>query len=100
MDLKSFSHGDPYAPYRDEAILKEENQADNTNMNEQDIRQAIGKFSSMSNDQLMMELAKQIGMQKDKGNANSIRETIEKIKPLLNAEQQKKLQHIIGTLDI
>jgi len=84
MDLKSFSNTEPYAPYRDEGILKES-----------DVKDAINEYSKMSNDQLMMELAKQIGMQKEKGQANSMLETIERIKPFLNEEQRSKMENIL-----
>jgi len=103
MDLKSYS-SDPYAPYRDESILHEQGKKKDSDggkpASEGDIREAIGHYSKMSNDQLMVELAKQIGMQKDKGNESNVKETIERIKPMLNAEQRKKMEQIIASLGL
>jgi len=99
MDLKSYS-ADPYAPYRDESILHEPENKGDKPANEGDIRDAIGHFSKMSNDQLMVELAKQISIQKGKGNESNVKETIERIKPMLNAEQRKKLEQILMSLGL
>ena len=96
MDLKSFSNTEPYAGYRDEEILKEQQQQkENKPIDEAGVKDAINHYSTMSTDQLMVELAKQVGSQKAKGNTNSMLETIEKIKPLLNADQKDKLENVL-----
>jgi len=102
MDLKSYSNNDPYAQYRDESILHETGnpKKEDKSMDEGDVRDVIGHFSKMSNDQLMVELAKQIAIQKDKGNESNIKDTIEMIKPMLNDEQRGRLEQITAMLKI
>jgi len=103
MDLKSFSNTDDYAAYREESILHEQSKQETTNkqqMSEQDVRDAIGQYSQLNNDQLMAELMKQVSAQKDKGNISSMQSTIEKIKPFLNPEQQKRLEVIIKQMGL
>jgi len=97
-DLKTYSFNDPYDGYRDKDILKEK--SDEKIVTESDVKDAIAHFSKMDNNQLMMELAKQIGMQKEKGNQTHIKETIERIKPFLNEEQKQRLEEIIKRFDI
>jgi len=98
MDLKSFSNTEPYAAYRDESILKEKPEPKDK-VSEQGVKDAINHYSKMSNDQLMIELAKQISSQKSKGNSSSMMQTVERIKPLLNDEQRKKLDTILKQVD-
>jgi len=99
MDLKSFSENDPYKKFRDPDILLEKNEAPKA-ASEDDVKKAINHFSKMDNSQLMLELAKQISMQKEKGNHKQMAETIERIKPFLNEEQKKKLDVILGSMGI
>ena len=102
MDLKSFSNTEPYSAYRDPEILKEKPKEETKEkpMTEKDVKDAIGTFSKMSNDQLMVEFAKQIASQKQKGNTSNMLQTIERIKPMLNADQQKKLGKILEQVDM
>ena len=92
MDFKSFSS--------DERNNKPQENVKEDTVTESDVRTAIGKFSQMSNDDLMVELVKQIAIQKNKGNTDNVKSTITKIKPLLNAEQQARLADIVTKLDI
>jgi len=73
---------------------------DEKQMNESDVRSAIGHYSKMNNDQLMSELVKQITKKRDKGEMQNVRETIEKIKPFLNAEQKARLETIVASINI
>ncbi|MCL2570471.1 MAG: hypothetical protein FWE16_04680 [Firmicutes bacterium] len=93
MDLKSFSQVEPS---KDEEILKDEVKP----VDEKHVRDTISHYSKMSNDQLMGELIKQVGIQKDKGNASNMRDVIQKIIPVLNDEQRKRLEDIVKMLDI
>ena len=105
MDLRSFSNeDDAYASHR----IKEPQAYDTSStpkeetkpLDEADVRNAIGHFSKMSNDQLMSELVKHVGMQKAGGKSVHMKDTVEKIKPFLNVEQKKRLEQIVGQLDI
>ena len=58
---------------------------------EQDVLGAINHYSKLSNEQLMGELAKLMGKQ----TPDNIKQTIERIKPLLNADQQKRLEDVL-----
>ena len=69
-------------------------------MGEQDVREAIGHYSKLNNDQLMAELVKQLATKREKGEMASVRETIEKIKPFLSAEQKNRLETITSQLNI
>ncbi|MCL2850981.1 MAG: hypothetical protein FWE01_01295 [Firmicutes bacterium] len=105
MDLKSFSNTDDYAGYRDESVLKEketkqQEPEQEKKITEQDVRETIGKYAKFSNDELMVELMKQVALQKGKGNAEGMKSTIERIKPFLNAEQQKRLEAIIKQMNL
>jgi len=101
MDLKSFSNTDDYAGYRDESILAEkEVQEDAKKVDEQGVKDAIGRYSKLSNDELMVELMKQVAMQKDKGNSSSMKQTIERIKPFLNNEQRQRLEILVKQMGI
>jgi len=102
MDLKSFSNTDDYAGYRDESILaeKETPREEPKKMDEQGVRDAIGRYAKLNNDELMIELMKQVSMQKDKGNSDSMKQTIERIKPFLNNEQKERLELLIKQMGI
>jgi len=99
MDLKSFSENDPYKKYRDPDVLLEKEEKPKV-ATEDDVKKAVNHFSKMDNSQLMLELAKQVAIQKDKGNHEQMSETIERIKPFLNAEQKKRLDVIISSMGI
>ena len=96
MDLKSFS--DPYHGYRDEGILKEKQE--HSEITEDGVKEKISQFSKLDQTQLMAELAKQIGLQRDQGKMDTVLSTIERIKPFLNADQKQKLEAISSQLDI
>ncbi|MCL2587356.1 MAG: hypothetical protein FWE31_03930 [Firmicutes bacterium] len=68
--------------------------------NEKEVREAVGHYAKMSNDQLMAELVKHMAAKREKGDIGSVKETIDKIKPFLNAEQKKRLEVIVGQLGI
>ena len=104
MDLKSFSNNDPYREHRkkepqpyDTSTKKEEPQP---TLDEGDVRKAIGHFSKMNDDQLMGELLKQVTAQKANGTTDNMKQTIERIKPFLSPEQRKRLESIIGQLNL
>ena len=86
MDLKSFSE------------KREQQQATAGGMNEKDVRRAINYFGGMSNDQLMRELSKHIAAKKRAGKEAEIYSVLERIKPLLNDEQRKRLNEIMGSI--
>jgi len=67
-------------------------------MQEKDIKAAINNFSKMSNDQLMAELVKYMAAQKQKDGGAGMAKTIERIKPLLNPEQRKRLEEVLRTV--
>ena len=87
MDLKSFSG-------------KEAPEQKNEPMDEAGVKSAINHYSKMSNDQLMGELFKQVASQKAKGQTSNMHATVERIKPLLNAEQKKKLESILKQVEL
>ena len=64
-------------------------------MQESEIKDAMNKYSKFSTDELMAELVKQMATQKAKDNGVSMNLTIERIKPLLNPEQRKRLDEIL-----
>ena len=85
MDLKSFA--------------EQNNQdAKTNNLNENDVRRAIKHFGGMSNDQLMRELSKHISAKKRAGKEAEIYTILERIKPMLNDEQRKRLNEIMRSL--
>ena len=49
----------------------------------------------MTNEQLMAELAKYMAAQKQKDGGLGMQKTLERIKPLLNAEQRARLEEIL-----
>lgn len=65
------------------------------NMSENDVRRAINHFSKMPNDQLMRELQKHLAAKKAQGRENEISSVLERIKPLLNDEQRRRLAEIM-----
>ncbi|MDR0461853.1 MAG: hypothetical protein LBG88_00775 [Christensenellaceae bacterium] len=64
-------------------------------MNEKDLKATIESYSKLSNDQLMIEFAKHMSLQKQKDGGASMRKTIERIKPFLNAEQRARLEKVL-----
>ena len=88
MDLKG------YASSTESRQEKKQDQPKN-NMNEADVRRAINHFSKMSNEQLTRELSRHLMAKKAKGQENEIIEVIERIKPLLNDEQKRRLSEIM-----
>ena len=64
-------------------------------MQEKDVKDVINAYSKLSNDELMAEFVKQMAAQKAKDGGTSMRETIDRIKPLLNDAQRKRLEEII-----
>ena len=101
MDLKSYSNTEPYSSYRDKEVLKEQvkeekkEKAEHKQVTEGEVRQAINKYSGMDNNQLMAELAKEMARKKQDGKTGEVSSTIERIKPFLNGEQQKRLDEIM-----
>jgi len=69
-------------------------------MGEQDVKDAISQYAKMSNDQLMGELVKHISKKRQDGEMGSVKSTIEKIKPFLNAEQKARLEVIVGQIGV
>lgn len=67
-------------------------------LDERDVRRAINHFGGMSNEQLMRELSKQISAKKRAGKEDEIYSVLEKIKPMLNADQRKRLDEIMGSI--
>jgi hypothetical protein len=64
-------------------------------MNEKELKDVINSYSKLSSDQLMSELIKHMAVQNSKDGGTNMRQTIERIKPLLNAEQRKRLEEIL-----
>ncbi len=60
-------------------------------MSQNDVMDAIARYSKFSTEDLMAELGRQI-TGKDQ---SEIQGTVDKIKPLLNAEQQKRMEEIL-----
>ena len=102
MSLKDFAKTDPYHGWRNEEVLKEDKQTkeENKNMTEKDVRDAIGEYSKLSNDQLMAELVKHMAIKRQNGELGSVKETIKKIEPFLNTEQKKRMSDIVDKLGI
>ena len=80
MDLKSFSGA---------------GEEKNEQPAHEDVYKAINYYSKFSNEQLMTELAKQLAAQRKKGKGDEILRTVERIRPFLNPEQQKRLEEIL-----
>ena len=68
-------------------------------MNEKDIKEAIASYSKLSNDQLMAELVKHMSAQQAKDGGANMKKTIERLKPLLNAEQRKRLEEVLRSVN-
>lgn len=81
MDLKSYAEKDPSATVG--------------GLNENDVRRAIKYFGGMSNEQLTRELSKHVTAKKRAGKEAEIISVIERIKPMLNAEQKNRLEEIM-----
>ena len=96
MDLRSF--GQTQRPQNKQQSVEKDKDAKTaaSNMSENDVRRAINYFSKMSNDQLMRELGKHLTTKKAQGRESEILAVIERIKPLLNDEQRKRLADIMG----
>jgi len=67
-------------------------------MNETIIRAIIENYSKMSNEDLMVELAKHMSRQREADGGANMAKTIERIKPLLNAEQKKRLEEVLASV--
>ena len=68
-------------------------------MNDKELKEAISQYSKLSTDQLMAELVRQMAAQKAKDGGASMKQTLERIKPLLNAEQSKKLDEVLRSVE-
>jgi len=64
-------------------------------MDEKEVIDAIGKYNKLSSDQLMTAFVQEMAKQQAKDGGASMNETIERIKPLLNTAQQKRLDEIL-----
>ena len=69
-------------------------------MNEKEIKQTIDGLSRMSDDQLMAEFMRQFASQKSKDGGANLVKTINRIKPLLNEEQKKRLEDILRRVNL
>jgi len=98
MDLKSFSNTEPYSEYRDPSVLKEK--AEEKKVDKESVKKTIEHFSKMPQDELMTEFVKQVALQKQRGNIENMLQTVERIRPLLNEEQQKKLNSILEQVEL
>ena len=67
-------------------------------MQENEIKDAINQYSQLSTEQLMAELVKQMAAQRSKDGGVSMNQTIERLKPLLNDEQRKRLEEILQSV--
>jgi len=68
-------------------------------MQEKEIKDAINAYSKLSDEELMIEFMKHMTVQKTKDGGASMRETINRIKPLLNETQCKRLDEIIKSAE-
>ena len=68
-------------------------------MNEKIIKSAIEHYNQMSDEQLMAEFIKHFASQKSKDGGESMRKTIERIKPLLNEQQRKRMEDILKNVE-
>lgn len=97
MDLKSFAgqnnQNQDTKPQNNGNGVHTNNAA--SNMSEADVRRAINHFGGMSNDQLMRELSKHITAKKRAGKEAEIQNILERIKPMLNDVQRKRLDEIM-----
>ena len=64
-------------------------------MQEKELKDAISQYSKLSTDQLMTELVKHMAAQHAKDGGASMNQNLERMKPLLNAEQRKRLEEIL-----
>ena len=64
---------------------------------EQKVEELYDKYKDKNEDELMSELLNNVAKQKQDGNFNynSIAETLEKLSPFLNAEQNLKLKELL-----
>ena len=107
MDLKSFGN---------ENINDFAERVENGQMNEEEkeviddlkgqygnqVEDLISKFQGMSETELLGEVFKIINKQKQEGNfdMNKITDIAQKIKPLLNLEQQNKLEDLLKLISL
>jgi len=68
-------------------------------MNETIIRAIIESYSKMSNDDLMLELGKLMTKQREKDGGANMKKTIERILPLLNTDQRKRLEEVLAAVN-
>jgi|GEM_PF-2427363 len=101
MDLRSYSSQSKGGSGTQHNSAEQQNQkgAGSDQMNEKDVRRAINHFSKMSNDQLMRELSRLLIAKKAKGQGSEIAAVIERIKPLLNDEQRRRLTEIMEKIN-
>lgn len=64
---------------------------------EQKVEELYDKYKDKSEDELMSELLNNVSKQKQEGsfNLNAIEQTLEKLSPFLNAEQNIKLKDLL-----
>ena len=67
-------------------------------MDQTEITDGIAQYSKLSTDQLMAELVKQMAAQRAKDGGQSMNQTLERIKPLLNADQRTRLEEILKSV--
>jgi len=68
-------------------------------MNEKQIKDTIANYSKLSNEQLMAELVKHMSAQQAKDGGANMAKTIERLKPLLNPDQRKRLEEILQNVN-
>lgn len=98
--LKDFAKTQPQPEPKVAEAKTFEQPTESKQMDEGDVRAAIGHFSKMSNDQLMGELVKQIAGKRERGEMQGVKDTIERIKPFLDTEQKAKLANILKQLNV
>jgi hypothetical protein len=69
-------------------------------MSENDVRRAINYFGGMSNDRLMQELSKLLAAKRREGKEKEVLDTVERIKPLLNPEQRRRVEDILKGMNL
>ena len=67
-------------------------------MTELELKLIISKLSKMSNEELVALLAQHMAAQKSKDGGASMQKTLERIKPLLNAEQRARLEEVLKSV--
>lgn len=67
-----------------------------TDQEKQQVKETIDKYSGYSEEQLMQELSTRVSQQKQQGkfNENELEGFINKVSPMLNREQRRKLADV------